>query len=101
MPWDNAMREDFCKKREDGKAYKEWLVHHKPILIELEEECQNLGLTLEQLPSLICGKQSSLMKILDEYNLVTITKKHKVSAETIDNWYEWATQNKILLPHSK
>jgi len=90
IPWDESIRTEFNL---DGSAasYIAFLGRVKAMLNQLEEACKRNHRTLSNLPQLM-GKPAdySLVKIVDEYFWVTITKKCQVpEPEAFEQWLRW------------
>lgn len=96
-PWDIAMRTEWKYKKGTAQEYTEFLLTTKNNLIQIEKECLKHGFALKQLPNELGIGHYSLIKILDECNIVYITKKtKKLDFETIEEWYNWAKSSANL-----
>lgn len=73
-PWDRAIREKKQYKP-NGNSYVKYLNDIKETLAELQIECKQNGFDISELPQKLNRKISTLPKIIDEYNWITITKK--------------------------
>jgi hypothetical protein len=72
-PWDKPI----CEKKHyqfNGNSYVKYLNDIKDTLEELEIECRLNGFEINELPQKINRPISTLPKIIDEYNWVTITR---------------------------
>jgi len=90
-PWDGAIRGN----RYDGslESYKKFLIATKHQLLQLERECVAYGIALAELPELLGRSSSSLVKLVDEYNWVTITRGClPPTLDELETWYQWARQ---------
>lgn len=93
-PWDTEMRRKW-QCNENAESYKKFLVDNKGILNQLEGECQKYGFNIKELPQKIYGNQSSLIRLLNEYNFVKVreTQKFKIpDIEVIEKWYQWTKE---------
>lgn len=73
-PWDGPI----CQNKGytlDGHGYIKYLKDIQETLSELEEECKERGLEIYDLVKITNRPISTLPKLIDEYNWVTITKK--------------------------
>jgi hypothetical protein len=68
-PWDDAIR------RRIGSSYREFLDRTRGQLQELVDDAKCLGIDASEIPRQVGRPDSSLAKLADEYNWVTITKK--------------------------
>lgn len=75
-PWDNAIMKEL-KLTPDGEGYIKYLFHVKQKLLNLKIECDKNNIDLKQLPIILNSKYSSLVKLIDEFFWLTITKKFK------------------------
>lgn len=73
MLWDGKMRDEFGKGK-DSLAYINYLQKAKQDAKELLKHCKLNGFALEELPEKINRPYSTIPKILDEYQWITITK---------------------------
>ena len=72
-PWDEPIRK--AKGYNDSKdSYLEFLNDIKEKLIELDHLCKATGMELTSLPRFIDRPGSSVTKLIDEYNWITLTK---------------------------
>jgi hypothetical protein len=72
-PWDKPI----CVKKgyqSNGESYVKYLKDLKKTLKEIETKCIQSGYRLEDLPQKINRPNSTMTKIIDEYNWVTITR---------------------------
>jgi len=89
-PWDGAMRKKWGYSG-NAESYNKFLEDTKNTLVQLKGECSRHGFTLNELPGRLGRQQSSLIKLLDEYNFVVITNAFRIPhIETIQEWYYWA-----------
>lgn len=77
MLWDGKMRDDFGKGK-DSLAYINYLQKAKKDAEQLIKHCKLNGFALVELPEKIDRHYSTIPKILDEYQWVTITKGWKI-----------------------
>ncbi len=91
LPWDGAIRSKY-KRQGNSDEYIEFLKSIQAILIELDKECRSKGFVLEALPEKIERDGSSVIKLVDEYNFITISKRHPIPdpkfSRLISNWYQ-------------
>jgi len=73
IPWDGAMRNDF-EKRDSGFAYIEYIKKSNEIIRNLVIQCNNNNFEINELSEKINRSYSTILKLIDEYNWVTITK---------------------------
>lgn len=89
VPWDIQIRSDH---ELDGTArsYRSFLIIVREHLNELNIECEEYGINLENLPVLLGRPESSLVKLVDEFFWVTITRKCMPPSENLlRQWNEW------------
>ncbi len=73
-PWDNPI----IKKLElpaNGKGYTTYLLYVKEKLQKLKEECNKQNIDIKELPTILNRPHASLVKFIDEYFWLTMTKK--------------------------
>jgi len=73
-PWDNPIikKLDFSA---NGEGYINYLLRVKEELLNLREECKKQGVDIKQLPQILNRQHASLVKFIDEYFWLTITRK--------------------------
>jgi len=71
-PWDGAIRKAKGYDRPDG--YVRFLKETKQVVLDLRSECERRDIAIEDLPQKLNRPRSSIPKLIDEYNWVTITK---------------------------
>ncbi len=89
IPWDEPMRKKLIL---NGSAshYEKYLNIVRRHLEELSEACITRGHSLSALPRLLNRPTSSLVKLIDEYHWVTISRKCPVpSSRELEQWAEW------------
>lgn len=89
VPWDIPIRSNHGL---DGSAisYRSFLITVRDHLIELKAECEKYGMNFEDLPALLGRPGSSLVKLVDEFFWVTITRKCMPPSESLlEQWIEW------------
>ena len=89
IPWDSPIRQ---KHRLDGSAdsYRTFLAIVKDHLTELNHECEKHGLNLFDLPDVLKRKGSTLVKMVDEFFWVTITRNcQSPNIEQLKQWVDW------------
>jgi len=73
-PWDRPI----CQNKGyqlDGNGYIKYLKDIQDTLFELEKECKEIGLKIYDLVKITNRPISTLPKLIDEYNWITITNK--------------------------
>jgi hypothetical protein len=75
-PWDNAIIKEL-NLTPDGEGYIKYLYRVKKELLDLKIECDKNNIDIEQLPSEFNSKCSSLVKLIDEFFWLTMTRKFK------------------------
>jgi hypothetical protein len=91
-PWDDPIRQ---KRRYDGsqRSYCKYLVEVREQVQQLCTEGAELGISAEDIPCRVGRPRSTLPKLIDEYNWVTLTKgiappkPHEVA-----EWYRRCSQ---------
>ncbi len=73
MLWDGAMRTNFNASY-DGNAYINYIKNVNQTINELVSQCRNNNFEIKELPEKINRPHSTIPKLIDEYNWVTITK---------------------------
>jgi len=89
-PWDESIR---VRLGYDGspESYLEYLQWVRRELQEVVADAKAHGLAAGDIPNTLGRPFSSLPKLVDEYNWVTITKGCKPPMlEDINNWWRWA-----------
>jgi hypothetical protein len=89
IPWDDPMRRKF---NFEGSAedYTNYLRMARRNLEELNKTCERTGHTISDLPQLLGRPKSSLPKLIDEYNWVTVTRKCLApTSEVLKQWVQW------------
>jgi hypothetical protein len=89
VPWDIQIRSNHGL---DGSArsYRSFLITVREHLTELNIECEKYGMNFEELPVLLGRPGSSLVKLVDEFFWVTITRKCMPPSENLlGQWIEW------------
>ena len=92
-PWDDPIRISLGYSAK-GEGYRKYLQDTQALVRELEEEASRLGVDPNRIPELVERPKSSLPKLIDEYNWVTLTKRYEPpSPEQLEQWWRWATGN--------
>jgi hypothetical protein len=89
-PWDTLIREHLGY---DGsqESYMEYLQWVRQELQEVIADAEAHGIAMADIVSTLGRPFSSLLKLVDEYNWVTITKGCKPpSLEDLNDWWRWA-----------
>ncbi|MGQ0601669.1 MAG: hypothetical protein ACT4QE_08245 [Anaerolineales bacterium] len=73
-PWDNSIRK---KLKYDGEpdSYREYLQDLRRIATNLRDECEQAGFLINELPARLGRPLSTVPKLIDEYNWITLTKQ--------------------------
>jgi hypothetical protein len=90
VPWDIPIRSHHNL---DGspESYREFLTIVREHLDELELECDKFGMNLQNLPVSMGRHGSSLVKLVDEFFWVTITRGCALpDKRLLDRWAGWA-----------
>jgi hypothetical protein len=89
-PWDTSIRVHLgCDgSQESYIKYLQWVRHE---LQEAIADAEAHGIAGMDIPNALGRPFSSLPKLVDEYNWVTITKGRKLpSLEDLNDWWRWA-----------
>lgn len=94
MMWDKAIRKELNFDG-SGASYVNYLRDAKNIIKDLENQCIKKGFELLQLPKKIGREYSSVVKLIDEYHWIAITKKkeiqiHPPSKTNLKQWLNWS-----------
>lgn len=73
-PWDNPIIDYFGFER-NGVDYCRYLKYIKGNILELQNECNQLNIELNQIPMILNRPSITLVKLIDEYLWLTITRK--------------------------
>jgi hypothetical protein len=83
-PWDDPIREA------NAYSYSQFLMNTREELREVVKEARTLGIGPHQFPERLGRSGSTLAKLMDEYNWVTVTRKSDpVTAEDLNLWCSW------------
>ena len=89
IPWDEPIRERFGADN-SARSYVNYLLTAKGHLEELSQECDKRGYRLSDLPQLLGRSTSSIVKMIDEYFWVTISRSCPVpSDDELMRWVTW------------
>jgi hypothetical protein len=72
------------------------IIHSREDLLELVDDARRLGIEVKEIPRQVARRDSSLAKLADEYNWVTITKK--IEPPTPARLADWARWSRLLDP---
>jgi hypothetical protein len=89
-PWDDAIRQ---KRGYDGsqRSYCKYLVDVREQVRQLCAEGAVLGIPAEDIPRQVGRPQSTLPKLIDEYNWVTLAQGFlPPEPDEIAKWYRWS-----------
>ena len=85
--WDKPIREAYVGL---NGSYIEFLREIKLVIGALKCQCKRCGFELEELPEKLERPNSTIPKLIDEYNWVTITKGYKPpDRQTLRRWADW------------
>lgn len=90
-PWDDLIR---AKCGYDGgrRSYCEYLVRVREQISEFCSEAAALGVAAQDIPREVGRPKSTLPKLVDEYNWVTLTKDFlPPEADEIAKWHRWSS----------
>ena len=88
-PWDEAIRIHFSL---DGSpaAYRRYLRRLRAHIADLAAACKRNGHSLDELPKLVGRPDSTLVKLLDEYHWVVVTRGcQPPPTATLAQWAIW------------
>jgi hypothetical protein len=91
-PWDDPIRAEWGL---DGSAasYCEYLARVREQVIKLCSEAARAGIPPEDIPRQLGRPRSTLPKMIDEYNWVTLTKRLlPPEPDEMAKWYRWSSQ---------
>ena len=91
-PWDDAIRQ---KRRYDGspRSYCDYLVEVREQVQQLCTEGAELGIPAEDIPRQVGRPRSTLPKLIDEYNWVTLARElPPPEPGEIAKWHRWSSQ---------
>ena len=91
-PWDDGIRQ---KRGYDGSrcSYCQYLVEVREQVQQLCAEGAELGIAAEDIPRQVGRPRSTLPKLIDEYNWVTVTRGFvPPEPDEIAKWYRWSGQ---------
>ncbi len=95
-PWDVAIRNNKCKNN-SSEPYINYL---RGVIRELQEviaDAEKYGIKAKDIPQTLNRPRSSIPKLVDEYNWVTITKNGTPPTfHEIDLWRSWAKPLELL-----
>jgi len=84
-PWDERIRAKFA-------SYCAYLANVREQVRQLCSEAAELGVPPEDIPSAIGRPRSTLPKLIDEFNWVTITKRSlPPEPDEIARWHRWSS----------
>lgn len=89
-PWDESIRGALGFDKTSA-SYIAFVKGTRDTLKQLQAECVTRGFDLVDLPAKLRRPISSLPKLIDEYNWVTITRQVALpDAKTLNRWADWA-----------
>jgi hypothetical protein len=91
-PWDEAIRKNE-KRKYNGRveSYLRFLQDSQSQLFELRKSCEGAGVDVCRVPEICDRPASTLAKLVDEYNWVTITRKWEApDTEKVRQWLSWS-----------
>jgi hypothetical protein len=95
--WDAAIMNRFRQRgssnRTGGQTYADFIRDVAEQISELEADAARLGYSLAEVADLVQGCNGPLVKLVDEYNWVTITGKHAIpTSEDLERWLSWVAR---------
>ena len=72
-PWDNPIIDKF-EFSKNGEGYTNYLLQTKEELQILKTECKSHNIDIRQIPEILNRQHASLVKFIDEYYWLTITR---------------------------
>jgi len=88
VAWDGTIREAYVGPK---GSYVEFLKKVKSLISTIKCECKNYGIELEELPEKLGKRHSTIPKLIDEYNWITITQGcPPPDRQTLQRWAEWS-----------
>ena len=92
-PWDDLIRAK-CGYDGSPRSYCEYLVRVREQISQLCSEAAELGVAAQDIPREVGRPKSTLPKLIDEYNWVTVTKGFlPPDSSDIAKWYIWSRQD--------
>lgn len=89
IPWDEIIRKKKCLD-ESSTSYKNFHLLVKNMLEKIRELCLRNGFNLSDLPEIVGRPKSSLVKLVDEYFWVTITRNcPALKGCDFERWRSW------------
>lgn len=93
VPWDKQIR-DKLRYDDSGKSYVIYLRDILTKLDKLKQSCEKNGFNLADLPKQLGRPYSTIPKLIDEFNWVTITYNTPVpNLETFQRWFQWSERD--------
>lgn len=92
IPWDKQMRTEFNLLAGDVPSYREMLQRSKDEIGGLIADCRRRDVhNWHDIPNREPGPGRTLVRLLDEYHWITITRGHQIpSCEDLTQWVLWA-----------
>jgi hypothetical protein len=92
--WDSEIRDWFSAsgppKRTSGQIYSDFLRHVANQISELEMDVTRLTHSVADVPRLVQRSGATLVKLVDEYYWITITKGHVIPTRNdLEQWLRW------------
>jgi hypothetical protein len=89
--WDRKISEE--KGFTGPNGYLGFLKEMRTIALGLKSECERQGIEIDDLPKTVGSSSSNVLKLIDEYNWVTITKAATLPKPALlRQWLDWACQ---------
>lgn len=89
-PWDDPIRDAFGLDDSDD-SFRRYLRLVQDEVKQVASEARGLGISSDKIGKAIGRPESSLPKLVDEYNWVTITKGVKpLSSDELARWARWS-----------
>jgi hypothetical protein len=97
--WDREVKAKFAKRHERqtrAQLYREFIGEVASEISELREDVERLGLSLSKVPQLLKHDGYSLVKLVDEYEYMTITRKCKIPSRAhLESWISLDSQENV------
>jgi hypothetical protein len=89
VPWDDPIRDRFSCDA-SGQSYYTFHMNMQRAVVELDVQCRVHGIQLQDLPNHLGRPNSSIPKLIDEFNWVSITKSCRFPGDDLLNrWMAW------------
>jgi hypothetical protein len=102
--WDAEIKNWFSSQRSPsrgsaGQIYSDFLLHVAQEISALEVDVKRLAYSLGDVPQLVQCPDFSVVKLVDQYNWITITSGHEVPRrDQLEQWLRWASSSNGATP---